>query len=147
YSSGGRKPGEGYPTLPMPTAERSAEFDELCVVANYAEVTLAREGHSNPVGINYLEKVQIPHLPSLYGAMLAGVSVVLMGAGIPLRIPGALDRFALHQRAEYPLRVTGDSTGHETLMSFDPRDIIRSEVDGNDVPPDLPPLQRPRFFP
>jgi len=43
---------------------------EQCIVANYVEVALAREGHENPVGVNYLEKVQIPHLPSLYGAML-----------------------------------------------------------------------------
>ena len=64
------------------------------MVANFVEVFLAREGHDNPVGINYLEKVQIPHLASIYGAMLAGVGCVLMGAGIPLQIPGVLDAYA-----------------------------------------------------
>ena len=74
---------------------------ELCMVSNFVEVFLAREGHNNPVGINYLEKVQMPHLPSIYGAMLAGVGYVLMGAGIPLHIPGVLDAFAAHHAAEY----------------------------------------------
>ena len=66
-----------------------------------------RQGHKNPVGINYLEKVQIPHLASIYGAMLAGVGYVLMGAGIPLHIPGVLGAFAAQQAAEYRLAVTG----------------------------------------
>ena len=86
----------------------------LCVVANFVEVWLAREGHANPVGINVLEKIQAPHLPSIYGAMLAGVSYVLMGAGIPQRIPGVLDRFANHEPATYPLHVSGAS-GDETV--------------------------------
>ena len=66
------------------------------MVSNFVEVFLAREGHKNPVGINFLEKVQMPHLASIYGAMLAGVGYVLMGAGIPLHIPGVLDAFAAH---------------------------------------------------
>ena len=137
FRPNGRTPGSGYQAMPLPTPERSIEFDELCVVANFAEVALAREGHDHPVGINYLEKVQIPHLPSLYGAMLAGVSYVLMGAGIPTRIPGALDRLARHETAEYPLHVTGDAPGHDTLMTFTPADVIGEPG---------PPLARPVFL-
>ena len=54
---------------------------ELLMVSNFVEVFLAREGHLNKVGVNFLEKVQLPHLASIYGAMLAGVGYVLMGAG------------------------------------------------------------------
>ena len=71
--------------------------------ANFVEVFLAREGHANPVGINYLEKIQPPHLVSIYGAMLAGVDYILMGAGIPLKIPGVLDAYVNHEPATYPL--------------------------------------------
>lgn len=39
------------------------------------------------VGLNLLEKIQIPTLPSLYGAMLAGVDYILMGAGFPDAFP------------------------------------------------------------
>ena len=91
---------------------------ELCMVSNFVEVYLAREDHKNPVGINFLEKVQMPHLASIYGAMLAGVGYVLMGAGIPLHIPGVLDAFAAHHAAEYKLAVTGaaQEPGHADAL-------------------------------
>lgn len=124
FIPGGKAHSASYASPPLPSPRRSPEFDELCVVANFAEVMLAREGHGNPVGINYLEKVQIPHLPSFYGAMLGGVSVVLMGAGIPLKVPGALDRLARHEMAEYPLQVTDDAPGADTMMTFTPSDVM-----------------------
>ena len=106
-------------------------------MANFVEISLAREGHDNPVGINYLEKIQIPHLPSLYGAMLAGAAYVLMGAGIPLKIPGVLDLLANHQPASYTLQVTGAQEGDDTTINFAPQDFMESE---------LPPLVRPKFL-
>jgi nitronate monooxygenase len=110
---------------------------ELCMVSNFVEVFLAREGHKNPVGINFLEKVQMPHLSSIYGAMLAGVGYVLMGAGIPLHIPGVLDAFAMHHPSEYKLSVSGAVPGMDTAMTFDPADYIDGPV---------PMLQRPKFL-
>jgi nitronate monooxygenase len=110
---------------------------ELCIVSNFVEAYLAREGHKNAVGVNFLEKVQMPHLSSIYGAMLAGVGYVLMGAGIPLHIPGVLDAFAAHRPAEYKLSVVGAVPGQDTAINFDPADY----VDGP-----LPTLERPRFL-
>jgi len=107
------------------------------MVSNFVEVFLAREGHKNPVGINFLEKVQMPHLASIYGAMLAGVGYVLMGAGIPLHIPGVLDAFAAHHAAEYKLQVTGALPGQDTQMHLDPADFAEGP---------LPMLYRPRFL-
>lgn len=137
FRANGRVAGASYQPMALPTVGRSREFDELCVVANFVEVALAREGHSQPIGVNYLEKVQIPHLPSLYGAMLAGARYVLMGAGIPTKVPGALDRLAQHEPAEYPLHVTGDAAGHQTLLTFVPSDVMGAS---------LPRLTRPAFF-
>lgn len=134
----GKPADEPYTPLPMPSHKSPREWIELTIVANFVEVYLAREGHNFPVGINYLEKVQVPHLPSLYGAMLAGVSYVLMGAGIPHRIPGVLDHLARHEAVSYPLYVTGSQTGEETLLQFDPKDYQEAP---------LPPLERPRFLP
>jgi nitronate monooxygenase len=94
YIPGGKTERAPYKALPSHSKDAPCELQELCVVANFVEVCLAREGHDHPVGINYLEKVQLPHLPSIYGAMLAGVGYILMGAGVPLKIPGVLDRFA-----------------------------------------------------
>jgi nitronate monooxygenase len=106
FVPGGKAAAKPFSPVPLHDVIDPPELVELCIVANFVEVWLAREGHANPVGINYLEKIQIPHLASLYGAMLAGVDYVLMGAGIPFRVPGVLDRLARHEAASYPLTPT-----------------------------------------
>src|SRR6266699_2379707 len=111
YVPGGKAEDQPYKSLPKHSMDNSRALIELSIVANFVEISLAREGHDHPVGINYLEKIQIPHLPSLYGAMLAGVAYVLMGAGIPLKIPGVLDQLANHEPATYTLQVTGAQDG------------------------------------
>jgi nitronate monooxygenase len=126
-----------YAIAPMHQRRELRKVVELCIVSNFVEVFLAREGHKNPVGINFLEKVQMPHLPSIYGAMLAGVGYVLMGAGIPLHIPGVLDAFAAQHPTEYKLSVTGAAQGQDTAMTFDPADYAEGP---------LPMLHRPRFL-
>ncbi len=138
YIPGGRSARQPYKALPMQARHGGRAFHELCIVANFVEVILAREGHDEPVGINYLEKIQIPHLPSIYGAMLAGVGYVLMGAGIPLKIPGVLDRFVNHEQATYPLTVTGAMAEDDMTVSFAPGDYTDRA---------LPPLIRPKFLP
>ena len=137
YIPGGKPEGASYRTLPMHNEDGPRELRELLIVANFVEVFLSREGHENPVGINYLEKIQLPHLPSIYGAMLAGVDYVLVGAGIPLKIPGVLDRFASHQSATYALDVAEATQGGGTMMTFVPREYMEH---------DLPPLHRPQFL-
>lgn len=128
FMEGGRPTGAPYRAIPMFARLGSArELIELCITANFVEVFLAREGHEGPVGINYLEKIQLPVLPSIYGAMLAGVAVVIMGAGIPTRIPGILDAFTQHAVAEYPLSVAGSLPGEDTLMRFSPSDWLEGE--------------------
>lgn len=122
FVPGGKPADTPYPTTPMHQKREPRKLAELCILANFAEVFLAREGHDNPVGINFLEKVQIPHLASLYGALLAGVGYVLMGAGIPMHIPGVLDALAVHRPAEYKLSITGavQGEGEDPTMIFDP---------------------------
>src|SRR5208283_40925 len=137
YIPGGKPERAPYKLLPSHAKVAPPELRELYVVANFVEVILAREGHSNPVGINYLEKVQLPHLPSIYGAMLAGVGYILMGAGVPLKIPGVLDRFANHEPATYLLQVAGAHDDDDRTMKFSPREFLGR---------DLPLLTRPKFL-
>lgn len=137
FIPGGKLATQPYKRPTPATKDGPRDVRELCIVSNFVEVFLAREGHHNPVGINYLEKIQLPLLPSMYGAMLAGVSYVLIGAGIPLKIPGVLDSLALHQPAAYPLPVTGSQEGDDTMMTFAPREYMEH---------DLPPLRRPDFL-
>jgi nitronate monooxygenase len=137
YIPGGKPAGKPYPIAPMHQRRDLRKAVELCIVSNFVEVWLAREGHKNPVGINFMEKVQLPHLSSIYGAMLAGVGYVLMGAGIPLHIPGVMNVLAAQRPAAYRLSVTGAAQGLDTEMVFDPADYAEGA---------LPILQRPQFL-
>jgi NAD(P)H-dependent flavin oxidoreductase YrpB (nitropropane dioxygenase family) len=137
FIPGGKAPNAPFKLTPMPTLAPAAALVELTVVANFAEVFLAKEGHPGLVGINLLEKIQLPTLPSLYGAMLAGVDYVLMGAGIPRAIPGALDRFAMGEAAQLKIDVVGAQAGEEFVNSFDPRALW------NGTPPEI---KRPLFL-
>jgi nitronate monooxygenase len=137
FVPGGKPSDVPYPAIAMHQRKDTRKLVELCIVSNFVEVFLAREGHKNPVGINFLEKVQMPHLSSIYGAMLAGVGYVLMGAGIPLHIPGVLDAYAAHHEAEYKLSVAGALPGQDTQMHFDPADYVEGP---------LPLLHRPQFL-
>lgn len=118
----GRKQDEPYVALPMYRQAVSAFRDQVTIAANYVEVWLAKEGHNGKVGINLLTKVQMPTLASLYGAMLAGVDVVLMGAGIPREIPGALDALSVQAPATLRLDVDGQPSDQPILLSFNPAD-------------------------
>jgi nitronate monooxygenase len=137
FVPGGKAADTPFRLTPMHQRNEPRKLSELCMVANFVEVFLAREGHGNPVGINYLEKVQIPHLASIYGAMLAGVSCVLMGAGIPLQIPGVLDAYAALHPAEYKLSMTGAATDTDTKVRLDPAEFAEGP---------LPKLTRPLFL-
>src|SRR5579863_6436273 len=137
FVPGGKPSGTPYPTTQMHQRRDSRSLIELLMVSNFVEVFLARQGHLNKVGVNFLEKVQLPHLASIYGAMLAGVGYVLMGAGIPLHIPGVIDNYAAGKAAEYKLAVAGAPADQDTMMRFDPRDFAEGP---------LPDLERPKFL-
>ena len=138
YIEGGKGADKPYKLKPMPNVEMSRSDEELLVVACFAEVYLAKEGHTGLVGINLLEKIQLPTLPSLFGAMLAGVDVVIMGGGIPLAIPGVLDAMAELRPVELKLSVQGAENAHSHTIDFHP---------GSHVSACQESLTRPCFFP
>ncbi len=116
--------------------ELVSRINELSVAANFVEVWLAKEGHDRPIGVNHLEKIQLLHLPRLYGAILAGVDYVLEGAGIPDQVPGVLDHFANGEPAQYKIDVAGMKVRPE--VTFDPKEL------NNGLP--APVVGRPRFL-
>lgn len=140
YRAPGTAGGQPAPLPLMWSLDPTLKNQRLTVVGAFVEVSLAREGHDNAVGINLLEKIALPSLASLYGAMLAGVDTVIMGAGIPLRIPGALDLLARHQRATYPIYVDGADKNDDYRIAFDPETVFPEWQS-------RPALVRPRFFP
>lgn len=109
---------------PLFTVRPSPELQRLSTLASFVEVFLAKEGHDGLVGMNLLEKFQLENLSSLYGAMLAGVDFILMGAGIPREIPGVLDKFAKHAEASLRVTVKGEGAKEEVRTYFDPLRIF-----------------------
>jgi nitronate monooxygenase len=127
---------EEWRALPMATIDGPLALVELTMVAAFAEIWLAKRGHHGIVGINLLEKIALPTAPTLYGAMLAGVDYVLVGAGIPRAIPGILDRLAEHLPVDVKIPLETDADD-EVWAHFNPRSVIATK---------LGPLARPSFL-
>lgn len=115
---GGKAPDAPFKTPPMFSNRPTRDSAWLAIVSAFAAIYLAKENHQGLVGLNLLEKIQTPTLYSLLGAMMAGVDVVLVGAGIPRRIPKILDDFAAGCPAEMRLDVTGATA--PVTMRLDP---------------------------
>eukprot|EP00238_Polyblepharides_amylifera_P000274 CAMPEP_0196574150 /NCGR_PEP_ID=MMETSP1081-20130531/3926_1 /TAXON_ID=36882 /ORGANISM="Pyramimonas amylifera, Strain CCMP720" /LENGTH=496 /DNA_ID=CAMNT_0041892089 /DNA_START=329 /DNA_END=1819 /DNA_ORIENTATION=- len=141
--------------LEMYTLNPSDTLLRLTVAANFCEVWLAKEGLQGSsagegnggsstggmVGINLLTKIELPTLPSLYGAMLAGVDTVLMGAGIPRSIPEVLNLLSQHENASIPVYVEGAEGFGQFTAEFSPKELFPSASFLST------PLHRPLFMP
>lgn len=138
FIEGGRAEGTPYTVLPLYKAKLSVEHEQLLMLATFIEVFLAKEGHNGMVGLNLLTKIQLPNLATLYGAMLAGVDAVLMGAGIPRDIPLVLDALAEHHLATGAFDVEGLPSGEVAHVTFDP------STHWQGTPPSI---RRPQFLP
>ena len=137
FVEGGQPTGAAYRPIPRLDLNQKIDAVRLNVLGAYAQVWLAREGHQGAVGMNLLEKVQLWTPAALLGAMLAGVDAVLVGAGVPRRIPRLLDDLAAGQAVTLPIDVDGAFDHEEYEISLDPRAVLRlREVS----------LQRPAFL-
>ena len=137
YLPEGLAAGTPYKLLPMWKQRVTQAREHIAMIAAFVEVYLAKE-RGGLVGINLLTKVQLPNLATLYGAMLAGVDCVLMGAGIPKEIPGVLDALARGETATMRFDVEGADRGQVEYLTFDPRAHMGA------TPPQL---RRPKFLP
>jgi NAD(P)H-dependent flavin oxidoreductase YrpB (nitropropane dioxygenase family) len=124
------------PMLRLDVGQRRAAV-QLVALGAFVEVWLAKEGHSGPIGINLLEKIQT-HLPAtLAGAMLAGVDVVLVGAGIPANLPRLINGLAKWEPVSYPIDVAEAPEGAEFFVNLDPAEVLGRPT---------PQLHRPAFL-
>lgn len=134
YKENGRAPEQPYKTVPVFNATSRGLALNLNMVGAFVEVWLAKRiafqktNRPGPVGINLLTKLQEPTLSALYGAMLAGVDCVIMGAGIPHDIPKQIETLALGERASIQFDVTGSNQEHR--LTFDPSDYPNLQNSG-----------------
>jgi NAD(P)H-dependent flavin oxidoreductase YrpB (nitropropane dioxygenase family) len=137
FIEGGISSNNKFKRIPAFSMQPRKDLIELAVAASFSFVWLAKEGHSGPISVNYLEKVQIPHIYHITGAMLASVDFVTMGAGITLQIPAVLDAIASGGIPSYRVIVEGSKNGTETIC-FNPKSFFNKK---------LPELKRPKFLP
>lgn len=102
----------------MPSFLMDKDKEDEIVTANFSEVYMAKEGHNGIVGINFLEKIQMPNLAGIYGALLAGVDYIIMGAGIPREIPAIINKLVNHEKVECNLNM--ECKNEPKKLSFDP---------------------------
>lgn len=100
--------------LPKWSLEPDQELDELGIMAGFCEVFLAKQNHTCPIAVNMLHKVQNSMLPILFGAIIAGVDMVIMGAGIPKELPRVLNELSLCQ----PTYLTVDAHPSSQVKTF-----------------------------
>jgi len=128
----------GKPYRPMRRISIKAhkEHDQLAVAANFVEVWLAKQSGNGKVGINFLEKLQTATPAALYGAMLAGVDAILMGAGIPREIPQLMTDFAQGKPGHLSIDSDRPSGIDAPILEFDPMESFGA----------APELARPAFL-
>ncbi|CAN5515885.1 nitronate monooxygenase [soil metagenome] len=140
YVEGGIPAGAPYKLLPIHKFKATTRSQRVLSATTFSEVALAKEGHDGLVGINLLAKLKRYSLPCMYGAMLAGVDAVLMGAGIPIEEVEVLERLAKGEAVR--LRLEAD-----TVQAPEGAGPFYYEMDPADLVPDVSPLACPAFFP
>lgn len=118
FIEGGKGAGTPYLLVPKLSLHPSEFASKFLVASSFIEVSLAKEGHDGLVGINYLEKIQLATPASIYGALLAGVDYILMGAGIPSEIPRVIRELSTHQETKVSITVENATTKY--FLAFDP---------------------------
>ena len=91
--------------------------------------------------------VQLPTIESLYGAVLASADYVIMGAGIPMEVPGILDKLANNEDCKLVIDVDGAGTnGSEDIhyAYFSPKEFF-TKSGAPDVVKTM--NKRPNFLP
>ncbi len=134
FIEGGRDETTPYIDLPKLTLKPTNMTTDILVAATFVEVWLAKEGHDGIIGINLLEKIQLAIPAQIFGAILAGVDYILMGAGIPAQIPKLIDE--LSQGNLVSMRVDIADTQDKYTITFDPHTFLGT----------TPPFVRPRFL-
>ncbi len=127
YVENGIPQGVPFKGVPAFSIKPSDLLISLTVCANFAFVWLAKEGHENPVSINYLEKIAMPHVYAITGAMLADVDFITIGAGIPIQIPEVINALYENRTATYRVPVIGKKvTSYD--MSFNPESFFGEKI-------------------
>lgn len=121
YMPGGKKHKHAIP-VDTPDPRHNALPRRLSAIAAFVEVMRAKRGHHGKIGINIMWKCPLTALPSIYGAMLAGVDALLCGAGVPMELPDIVARIRAGQNMEY-MPLTGTGTNVRLDIDEDTKEV------------------------
>jgi len=137
---------DGSDIIPLPSQPATSvalaldnEIIELLIATGFAEVWLAKEGHKGNIFINFLKKVELPLVYTMYGAMLADVDGVIVGAGNPDGLAAVCSRLVNHESVNIDVSVLYRESGEDFYVPFDPRQIADEKFTLN-------PLHRPALL-
>ena len=135
FIDGGRSPDKPYKTNRMLDQRQHDGPVKINMLGAFAEVWTAkkiareiasRDGREpGPVGMNLLTELQATLPSALYGAMLAEVDCVIMGAGIPHDIPEALGNLAMGRRSSTQFEVSGTKQNYNIVFDPDKYPLLR----------------------
>lgn len=132
---------DGRDTFPLPNGMNETvplklddDVIELLIATGFAEVWLAKEGHDGKIFINFLNKIELPLIYVLYGAMLAGVDGVIVGAGNPEGLPALSQQLARHATITHKISVLYREAGEEFALHFDPKQVADAKFAAKPLP-------------
>jgi len=135
FIEGGRAENTSYLDVPKLSLNPTPLATKLLILSSYTEVHLAKRGTEGAIGINFLEKIQLATPASIFGAILADVDYILMGAGIPSDIPKLIRDLTHGEKVAFKIKVEGADAAH--LLNFDPSIIMGVDFET---------LHRPKFL-
>ena len=135
FVDGGIAKTASYLDVPKLSMNPTPFAQKILIAANFVEITLAKRNTEGLIGVNFLEKIQLATPTSIFGAILADVDYILMGAGIPADIPQLITDLLSGTKVNFKIKVDGADKPHS--LEFDPR--IISGIDFGT-------LHRPKFL-
>jgi len=141
YVKDGIEPGTPLASTPLWSMKPNKWLQQVVVASSFIEVWLSKKGHNNPVGLNLMEKTFAPNQALLYGAMLAGIDYVIMGAGIPLQMPGIITQLVNHNDSNYRVDCVDARPDDDLRLHFKISELFPNFKEK------LGTLKRPKFFP
>lgn len=128
----------------MPSAEPSPELIELTVAGNFAEVWLAKEGHTGLVGISFLHKVQLPLLPATDAPRERVCDLGCLrtpyrkaDGSLGYRCPGEPEHLFVAKGGAPKLTVGRKCLSNGLVAAVQ---LAQHRADGSDAPPSSPPV-------
>lgn len=112
---------------------------ELIILTAFAEIWLAKEGHNGNIFINFLKKIELPIIYAMYGAMLAGVNGIVVGAGNPHGLPEICSKLSRHEEVTSDISILYREQGDSYVIRFDPKKILGGQLIRK-------PMNRPAFL-